>query len=170
MASHGCLLSSGLRERYPPFHALRKGPPAYLLARRPAVGLRRQPPEARFGFMPRAWRNRTWPGRPVGSLCGTFSRQRATHKGLMTMPFYIRRWCSRVRFLLRGMSPGVYCVAILLARITSPQSLISRLSNALAAWDPPYDLTGLECADASMGGGPTDVSGLATTHSGGRAS
>src|SRR5262249_47628007 len=30
-------------------------------------------------------------------------------------------------------SAGLYCAAILLARITSPQSLISRLSNALAA-------------------------------------
>src|SRR5262245_42604885 len=35
-----------------PLHTCSRG-------RRPAVGLRRQPPEARFGFMPRAWRNRS---------------------------------------------------------------------------------------------------------------
>src|SRR5262249_32933758 len=38
MASHGCLLSSGLRERYPQFHALRKRPPPYLLARQASGG------------------------------------------------------------------------------------------------------------------------------------
>src|SRR5262249_26457884 len=49
MASHGCLLSSGLRERCPPFHALRKPPHTCSRGRRSAVGLRRQPPEARLG-------------------------------------------------------------------------------------------------------------------------
>src|SRR5262245_31475103 len=76
MASHGCLLSSGLRERNSmrcanaPLHAYSRG-------RRPAVGLRRQPPEVRFGFMARAWRNRSPRPRRAPEYAPTPSSHRA---------------------------------------------------------------------------------------------